>query len=347
MIGRRWKGVQAASELQALGLMVTGAPLSTVLGGLAEAGASGDGTRACVILVDQGTGRLRIGGSSGLGDEHAFALDGTAIVFDAGPCGRAAHLGEMVVADGTDARSAEMRLAVRLGGAGCWSAPLPEGEDHHRAGVVLVVGDNQQPTAAERDDARRLAALVAIALGRDRDRGELLHRAGHDRVTGLVNRTVFLDRLSVALARRAPASATPSPSVAVLLVNVDGFHAINDSMGHEVGDRVLMAVADRLRRSVRRGDAVGCLGGDQFVVLSDDVISSEEAMIVAQHLIDIVAKPLVLLGREVFVTARVGVALGNDRTRPERLLQDAAAALALAKGRGFGTCELFTAASSK
>ncbi len=159
----------------------------------------------------------------------------------------------------------------------------------------------------------------------------LEHQAFHDGLTGLPNRALFLDRLRQALAR----TNRRDDSVAVLFLDLDGFKNVNDSLGHEVGDRLLVAAAGRLEGSVRIGDTVARLGGDEFTVLLEDVRGVEEAVRVADRIAAELASPFELGGEELLVTSSVGISVSTTPDdRPEDLMRDADLAMYRAKETG-------------
>ena len=134
--------------------------------------------------------------------------------------------------------------------------------------------------------------------------------------------------------------------VAVLFLDVDRFKLVNDSLGHSAGDRLLVAIADRLRATMRPEDTVARFGGDEFTVLCEDVPSDEAAELVAERLAAAVAKPVALVDGEVFVTASIGIALsGRHGDTPETLLRNADAAMYRAKEAGRARAEVFEARS--
>ncbi len=171
---------------------------------------------------------------------------------------------------------------------------------------------------------------------------QLVHQALHDALTGLPNRALFLDRLGLAISRLERRSGL----AAVFFLDLDYFKVVNDSLGHSAGDQVLVTVADRLARCLRDGDTAARLGGDEFAVLCDDLVDEGEALQIAERLGSaLAAEPVAVAGRELVVTASIGVAIANHATqRPESLLRDADAAMYRAKERGRARCELFDAA---
>jgi len=167
----------------------------------------------------------------------------------------------------------------------------------------------------------------------------LQHMAQHDALTELPNRVLLLDRLRQALAR----ARWRRRLVAVLFVDLDRFKTINDSLGHEVGDQVLQRVADRLNRSVRDGDTVARFGGDEFVVLLDDVANDDDIRGVAQKVLDAVVPPLEVAGRQLYLTASLGVSLyPNDGEDSSTLLKNADIAMYRAKESGKNTYRFFS-----
>ena len=159
----------------------------------------------------------------------------------------------------------------------------------------------------------------------------------HDALTELANRPLFTDRLGRALAR---AEGQPRRA-AVLMVDLDDFKRVNDSLGQQAGDRMLVEVSARLRRLLRVQDTAARLGGDEFALLLEDVIAPDDAVEVAQQIIETLQVPVSLAGREVSIGASVGVALSSPETPPNVLLRNANLALERAKARGKGTYLVF------
>ena len=160
----------------------------------------------------------------------------------------------------------------------------------------------------------------------------LEHRAFHDYLTDLPNRQLFLDRLRKALDRTRRRRGR---KVAVLFTDLDEFKVINDSLGHEAGDLLLTLVAQRLERCVRPEDSLARFGGDEFVVLIEDVDGPEVAVRVAERIIEELEAPFLLEGRELVASSSIGIGLGDARTKtPEDLLRDADTAMYRAKEGG-------------
>ncbi len=161
-------------------------------------------------------------------------------------------------------------------------------------------------------------------------RESLAYAAIHDPLTGLPNRELFMDRLDLALRR----ATRGRHEVAVIFLDLDRFKLINDSLGHEVGDQVLIAVADRLSTAMRDTDTIARFGGDEFTVLCEAVSDEDSCMELAQRLVDAMVQPLALQSGEVFVTLSVGIALSSAGTSGAEMLRNADVAMYRAKERG-------------
>jgi diguanylate cyclase (GGDEF)-like protein/PAS domain S-box-containing protein len=177
-------------------------------------------------------------------------------------------------------------------------------------------------------------------IGERRASGQALaHQAAHDPLTGLPNRLHFVERLG-----RELATTERHGRLAVLFLDLDRFKVVNDSLGHSAGDRLLVAVADRLSATMTPTDVVARFGGDEFTILCHDVSSEETVELIAERIAEAIARPVALIEGEVFVTASIGIALsGGEHDTPETLLRNADAAMYRAKELGRDRAELFDA----
>src|SRR5262249_48267870 len=130
-------------------------------------------------------------------------------------------------------------------------------------------------------------------------------------------------------------------SIAVLFLDLDQFKLVNDSLGHAAGDELLAAVAPRIEQALRPGDTVARFGGDEFAVLAEDVGNERGATRIAERIADDLARPFILRDREHFVSASVGISIGDGTEAPEALIRDADSALYRAKDHGRGGYEIF------
>jgi len=174
----------------------------------------------------------------------------------------------------------------------------------------------------------------------------IMHLAYHDTLTGLPNRLLLNDRLSVAIAQ----AHRNRSRIALALLDLDGFKRVNDGYGHAVGDELLRRIGHRIRELLRKADTVARMGGDEFTLLLEDLRRPEDAAILARKVLEALAQPYTLAGKELYVTASVGISLyPRDGKGADELVSNADAAMYQAKDEGrngyhFYTPELTTAA---
>jgi diguanylate cyclase (GGDEF)-like protein len=192
--------------------------------------------------------------------------------------------------------------------------------------------------------SRRTLARLQLAESQQREAEQRLAQlAQFDALTGLANRSLFHDRLVQAIAR----AHRSERRLALLFLDLDRFKEINDSLGHEAGDRVLQEAGARLRRSLREGDSVARLGGDEFTAILEDVEGAEQLRGVAKKLQRAFAEPMAFEGRDLFVTLSIGIALyPRDGDDAESLLKHADTAMYKAKSEGRDTFQFYAAAMS-
>jgi diguanylate cyclase (GGDEF)-like protein/PAS domain S-box-containing protein len=184
-----------------------------------------------------------------------------------------------------------------------------------------------------------LSVGVNDVSARNRDAGSRTQEASHDPLTGLPNRTLFLDRLDHAV-RRARRSKHP---LAVLFLDLDDFKLVNDTRGHDIGDLLLVALTPKLASALRPGDTIARFGGDEFVVLCEELTGEADAIGIATRIAQACSTPVTIGGIEHTVTVSAGVALVGDpvTASPVGLLRDADAAMYRAKARGKGRVAMF------
>ncbi len=206
----------------------------------------------------------------------------------------------------------------------------------HEVWTLLSVSPVRDP------ETQSLRTIFQIQDITDRKRAEaqLVHDAFHDGLTGLPNRALFIDHLRLAVAR---SGRKEYPLFSVLFLDLDRFKVVNDSLGHLVGDQLLMTMASRLATCLRPGDTIARLGGDEFTILLEDLKSINEVTHIAKRIQRELAKPFELEGgRQVFTSASIGIApstMGYER--PEDILRDADTAMYYAKSLGGGSHQVF------
>jgi diguanylate cyclase (GGDEF)-like protein len=221
----------------------------------------------------------------------------------------------------------------------------PKGRAHAEVHGVLLVADRSNTDLPFNDNDRRLFELLAnqVAIGvensqLERSLGilsrleeELRHQANHDALTGLANRAM----LNEALQR------TNDSDSAVLLIDLDDFKAINDSLGHNAGDEVLIEVSQRLRRSVRSEDLVARLGGDEFAIVLSTNVDRDRAIEAAERVSIMMGPPMTIAGSQVRMHASIGVAVAAAGVSLQEVLRSADVAMYQAKSAGKGQHRLF------
>ncbi len=221
-----------------------------------------------------------------------------------------------------------------------------------RSGLTVLIQGRREPygilglhstaprafTTGDVDFVQALANVLGDVVERQVTDDDIRHRALHDPLTGLPNRVLFMDRLQHATERLRRRSQSLT---AILVLDLDRFKLVNDSLGHRVGDELLAAAAPRLRQAVRSSDTVARFGGDEFGILLEDIGGEREAIDMAERIAGVFANPFVLDGSEHFVTTSVGIALAVGGEPADDLMRDADAAMHRAKERGRARWELF------
>jgi diguanylate cyclase (GGDEF)-like protein/PAS domain S-box-containing protein len=195
------------------------------------------------------------------------------------------------------------------------------------------------PSAEERELVAHAGHLAAIAIGRKRIEEQLQHQAAYDALTGLPNRRMFSDRLREEIAR----ASRHDGALAVMFIDLDHFKEVNDTLGHQIGDCLLVEVARRLRGLVRASDVVARLGGDEFVVVLPECGDAQQLGELAQGVLDAVRAPLSLGGQTVYVSASLGIATyPADAESMDQLITYADRAMYAAKEEGRNGFRFFT-----
>lgn len=193
---------------------------------------------------------------------------------------------------------------------------------------------------ARRDSAGRVCRIAGSQTDiHDRKTLEekLRFEAFHDRLTGLPNRTLFLERLRHCLLKRG---APTGLCCAVLFLDLDRFEVVNDSLGHRAGDALIVEVAGRLRECLREGDTVARLGADEFVILLERPEDPAVGARLAERILEALARPFELEGREILPCASIGIAFGSAGERPDDVLHNADLAMVRVKTKR-AACRVF------
>jgi diguanylate cyclase (GGDEF)-like protein/PAS domain S-box-containing protein len=332
-----------AGQAHALDLIARDAPLAETLTALAKViEAEAAGARCAILLLDESSETLTVAAAPSLVDVGLHEADGLVVGPESGSSGTAVHRREpVIVADvaGDPLWRESRSIALARGIRAAWSVPIIAADGDRVLGTLTVYFDeSRRPGPAEVRLLELAAHLADIAIERSQAQARLAHQAAHDALTGLPNRVFFLDRAAVALARTQRSRS----SVAVLFLDLDRFKFINDSLGHDAGDRLLFSLARRLQEVIRPGDTVARFGGDEFTILCENIADEAHALSIAERVGQVVTAPFALGEAEVFVTMSIGIALASgSRTRPEALVENADAAMYRAKARGGNRREVF------
>jgi diguanylate cyclase (GGDEF)-like protein/PAS domain S-box-containing protein len=281
-----------------------------------------------------------------------FAAIGMALVLPSGRCQRVNRslceiLGytdrELLATDFQDFVHPDERIAARTKWEQMLSGKIPGYQIETRCidsdgHAVWVLWSVSQATVEDSESAHFIFQVQNIT---DRKAAEerLLHDAFHDALTGLPNRALMIDHLKLAIARNKRKSDL---TFAVLFLDLDRFKVVNDSLGHMIGDQLLIGIARRLEGCVRPGDTVARVGGDEFTILLEDLTDVREAVSVAERIQEDLKLPFNLSGRDVFTTVSVGIAPGSvSYNHPDEILRDADTAMYRSKSLGKARHEMF------
>ncbi len=214
-----------------------------------------------------------------------------------------------------------------------------ESQVRKKDGTIIWITENARAVRKADGALDYCEGTVIDVTERKRMEEQLLHGALHDSLTGLPNRVLFMERLGRSLDRLRRKPGNPC---AVLMLDLDRFKMVNDSMGHILGDRMLVAFARRLEAFIPLGTTLARLGGDEFCMLLEDLTDYSQATVLADRLFEALAQPFDLDGQEVYAAASMGIALGTGRgASPGEVLRDADTAMHRAKSAGKGRYEVF------
>jgi diguanylate cyclase (GGDEF)-like protein/PAS domain S-box-containing protein len=334
-----------AGQTVVLALIAEGSPLAQTLGTLsANVAALTEEGRTAVMLRDpQNSDQLRLVASSGVGRETLRAVGVFQLTAPSSLAGAAVREQHLVSADDVKADpawSSQPCPAGREDMGSCWVVPIQASKTESVLGVLVMLRP-RPPAPAElahwNAALERAARLAAIAITRTEFESQLAFQASHDALTGLPNRTVFLDRCEHALRRHRRTNG----DVVIFFVDLDHFKLVNDSRGHDVGDKLLTTVAQRLSAAIRDSDTVARFGGDEFAILCEDLSDVASIREVARRVQLSLGAPVSLPGGDIFVRASMGVAVLTDDIDAATLISNADAAMYRAKRLGGNRCEFY------
>lgn len=292
----------------------------------------GDETVGLRLIDQHDPEQLVLVASAGVGPELLSRVRRSPLGLGAG--GRAAAEDRLIVVEDYAADNHNLAPFAGDGIRAALAAPVHEHGEVVGSLVVATHRAGRTYSKIEREMLLAFAEHASLALTDARTVEDAIHQAFHDSLTGLPNRLLLIDRLDHALAR----AARMNTEVAVLFIDLDTFKTVNDSLGHAAGDELLKEAATRLLSCVRSADTAARFGGDEFVVLLEDV-DSERVARVANRILEAMSEPFRVRNRQVFIGASIGIAIGGDQA--DDLLRNADLALYRAKAKGKGQKQAF------
>jgi len=203
----------------------------------------------------------------------------------------------------------------------------------------IYLHKGHSPDEKEKEFLLTIANTLTGVITYKRTEERLLYHAFHDTLTGLPNRTMFVDRLNEEVARLKD---NPSLSFATLILDLDRFNMVNESLGHQLGDKILTSIGQRIKSLLGDNQVAARLGGDEFAVLMKDLPDFDQVVILADRILESLSRPLTADGHDLYINGSIGIAFSNEGySRGEDMLRDADTALHRAKLRGRARYEVF------
>jgi diguanylate cyclase (GGDEF)-like protein/PAS domain S-box-containing protein len=325
---------------QVLELVAGNGRLETVLARLAHMVEGQCPDLACSVLLVRDR-RLYHAAAPSLPPAYVDAVDGLDVAATGGPCAAACWGRTVIVTDIASEPSlreqADLLLGLDL--RSCWSVPILSGEGKVLGVFAIYYREQRDPGATELELLEMASRLAAVAIEQRQLNDQLAYQARHDALTGLPNRYLFEAQVQQALAQ----ARRHEWLVAVLFIDLDRFKQINDTLGHSVGDALLQQVSRRLESCLRRSDSLARMGGDEFTLVLSELKDPQDALRVAQKLLDALEAPFKVDAYELFVSASIGISVyprdGRDAVTLQRHADNA---MYRAKNRGEHSFQFFT-----
>jgi diguanylate cyclase (GGDEF)-like protein/PAS domain S-box-containing protein len=333
------------SQARVLELIASEAPVAVILEALVLwVEQELEDTVCTVMLTTTGPDGtvLHDAASPGMPDAYREQVEGLPTSSDYSPCAQAVRTGEPVIVPDLFAEDRWQifhDLAAQCDVRACWSFPVRSPANGKVLGTFALY--QRQPGLPGREISSlidRASHLVGITVDRQHLLARLAHQADHDALTGLPNRTLLLEHLTAAL---DPGNGRPGP--VVVFLDLDRLKIVNDSLGHELGDEMLVTTATRLRAAIPPEDVVARFGGDEFVVLARRTGDPDQAARLAEHILATIAAPVRLEDRLITPSGSAGVVVASPGEHATDVLRDADIAMYRAKHRGGSGYEIFDA----
>ena len=303
------------------------------------------GLLCSILLLDDAGKHLLLGAAPSLPDAYNRAVHGLPIGEGIGSCGTAAFRGERVIVENIYNHPYWtpfpdfLALAKQGGLVSCWSEPIRSGSGKILGTFAIYQRQPGVPDASDIEMIQQAANLASIAIEHKRAEDMIWHQANYDSVTHLPNRRLFHDRLEQEMHKTHRINQT----LALLFIDLDRFKEVNDTLGHDVGDQLLVEAARRISTCVRDSDTVARIGGDEFIVILSQLEGVHRVEPIAEQIIEALAMPFRLGDESIYISASLGITLyPNDAVTVEDLLKNADQAMYVAKSRGRNGFSYFT-----
>ena len=294
----------------------------------------------CLCLVQDD--EIKVMSAPGLSEAFTQALDSVKVGPESGCCGAAAYLGQPVTAPDVTRGSFWnncLEAVTAEGIRASLSVPIVSGKGRILGTISLLFRQPHQSLKEETGLAGKMAQLAAVAIEQCHLSELLLHQAKHDSLTGLLNRSALSQLLSYRLNGQR---GNPSKA-ALLLIDLDRFKRINDSLGHQIGDMLLCQVGERLKSCIRKNDLLGRIGGDEFLMVLSPFNQPADAKRAAQRILKSLTQPFYVQGHQLYVGASIGISIyPDDSADPAVLQKNADIAMYVAKNEGGNGFEFFS-----
>ncbi|RTE66099.1 GGDEF domain-containing protein [Amphritea opalescens] len=316
-----------------LELIASSSELSKVLTVIIKGVESEIPNTLCSVLILDKTGKhLMLGAAPNLPGFYTEAVDGLSV--GEGSCGEAVYTGKRVVVSdiATDPQWADWApLAKKANVAACWSEPIIDNQGRVLGTFAVYHRKITTPTITEFQRIEQFVNLARIAIERQKADQLIWQQANYDSLTNLPNRNLLHEHLKTAIAN----SERDKKQLAIAMLDLNKFKAVNDTFGHGAGDAVLIECSARIKENIRHNDIAARLGGDEFIVVLVGTSSREDIDHVCENLSSVLAQPYMIQEKPVFCTASIGVALyPHDALSIDDLLKKADQAMYCAKTKG-------------
>jgi diguanylate cyclase (GGDEF)-like protein len=299
------------------------------------------GSLGCLCLVQED--RLQVMAAPGLSERFIETLSSVKLGPESGCCGAAAYLGQTVTVPDVARCSFWNNCRPEIVAEGLkatLSVPVFSGKGRVLGTLSLFFKQAHQATDEDIKLAEKLAQLAAVSVEQCHLSELLLHQAKHDALTGLLNRSA----LSQLIGHRLNGTRDSQRSRgALLLIDLDRFKRINDSLGHQIGDLLLCQVGERLRGCIRKNDLLGRIGGDEFLMALSSICNTADAEQAATRVLKSLSQPFYVQGHQLHVGASIGISVyPDDDTDPSALQKNADIAMYVAKNEGGNGFQFFS-----